>query len=138
MALRVLQYAATIPANTPEDAPHIVTFDLDNWELEALELQVPTGPGGLMGFAVFNNGVQWIPQPAGSWLVWDNVLQSWPFADQPNASGWSVVGWNVGVYEHTVTVRFHVNLPTQPEVQVAKPTVTFITSEPPELPVVTL
>lgn len=137
MALQVLQYPVTIPPNTLITAPATINLPLDNWEIESIDLEVPAGPAGLMGFAIYNNGVQWIPASAGTWLVWDDVQQSWQFEDQPNGSGWSVVGYNGGFFSHTVTVRFHVN-PTQPAAgNVTPPSITFVTT-PPESPVTVL
>lgn len=131
MALRVFQFAATIPANTPPGAPATVPLQIDNWALEAIDLEVPAGPAGLMGFAIFNNGVQWIPASPGQWLVWDDVQQSWPLSAQPDASGWAVVGYNTGTYDHTVTVRMHVNPPAPAASTNMLPAVTFVTTPSP-------
>lgn len=138
MALRVFQFVATIPAGTTKAAPVTIPLTLDNWDIELLDLEVPAGPAGLMGFYVANNGVQWIPQSPGQFLVWDDVQQSWPFYDQPNASGWQIVGYNLGFFPHAVTVRFHVNPPAVDATPPAPPVVTFVTSNVAELPVVTL
>lgn len=131
MAQRVLQFAATIPAGTLQSAPATVNLDVDNWELEQIDLEVPAGPAGLMGFAVYNNGVQWIPFTPGTWLVWDDVQQSWPFTDQPNASGWAIVGYNTGDYDHSVIVRMHVNNPQQAQPAPAAPTIQILTTPAP-------
>lgn len=138
MALRVLQFAATIPAGTTKASPYTVPLALDNWEAEAIDLEVPAGPAGLMGFAVFNNGEQWLPLPAGTWLVWDNVRETWSLYGQPNASGWQIVGYNTGTYDHTITVRFHVNPPSTTQILPTAPALTFVTSEAPERPPVVL
>jgi hypothetical protein len=131
VAQSVLQFACTIPPNTPSSAPVTIPLDVDNWELESIDLEVPAGPSGLMGFAVYNNGMQWIPSTPGAWLVWDDILQSWYMDDQPNASGWAVVGYNEGFFEHTVTVRFHVNSTVVAAAATPPPTVTFVTSDTP-------
>lgn len=129
MAQRVLQYTATIPANTPIATPVTVGFNLDNWTIESIDLEVPPGPNGLMGFQVVNNGVPWIPNSTGEYIVWNNARDSWYFTDQPNASGWGVQGYNLDVaYPHAVTVRFHVNAIVVPTAAAAAPTVTFVTT----------
>lgn len=124
MALRVLEFAVTIPAGTAKSALEVTPLDLDNWEVEVLDLEVPPGPSGVMGFYVANNGVQWVPFTKGAFLVWDDVRASWPLQGQPNASGWQLVGYNEGQYDHTVTVRFHVG---QPKTAAAIPTVPSFT-----------
>ena len=132
MAQRVYQFAATIPAGTPISTPVTVPLSLDNWELESLDLEVLPGPSGLLGFYVANNGVQWIPQGAGEFRGWDDVRQSWAFDDQPNASGWEIVGYNLGNWDHTVTARFHVNAPTIAQQQAGLPTLTVVTTPAPQ------
>lgn len=136
MAFRVFQYVAVIPAGTLPTAPATTHITLDNWVIESIDLEVLPGPSGLMGFYVANNSVQWIPQSPGTWLVWDDVQMNWPMSDQPDGSGWAIVGYNTGTYDHSVTARFHVNQPAQPTVP--PPTFTIITSDLPARPVVTL
>lgn len=113
MAERVLQYAATIPAGTAIDAPAAIDFPLDNWDVERIDLEVPPGPAGTMGFYLANNGQPWIPRNPGEWLIWDDRAISITPTGYPSASGWAITGYNVGAYDHTVTVRFHVN-PVEP------------------------
>lgn len=129
MAQRVFQFAATIPAGTPQSAPVTVPLAIDNWNLESIDLEVPPGPSGLMGFYVANNGVQWIPATPGAWLVWDDVQQSWWMQDQPNASGWEVTGYNTGVYPHSVIVRMHVNPTTTGSTSTTPATLTVVTTQ---------
>lgn len=131
MALRVYQFTVTIPAGTLKTAPQTTSLDIDGWDLETLDLEVPPGPAGLMGFYVANNGVQWIPQGAGEWLVWDDVSKSWPLIEQPNASGWEIVGYNLGDYDHDVIVRMHVNLPAGQQAGSAPPAITFVSTPTP-------
>lgn len=134
MALRVFQFACTIPGGTLKSAPVTVPIALDNWELESIDLEVPAGPSGLMGFHVANNGLQWIPATPGAWLVWDDTQQTWYMQDQPNASGWAVTGYNEGFFDHTVTIRFHVNPPTTAAAPTTPTTVTFVSSDAPTDP----
>jgi hypothetical protein len=109
MAYRIVPFAVTIPAGTLKTAPVTIPLNLDNWEIEALDLEVPPGPAGLMGFQIANNGVPYIPYGAGQWLVWDDVKERYQLDEQPNASGWAIIGYNLGTYDHQVIARFHVN-----------------------------
>jgi hypothetical protein len=129
MALRVLQYTKVIPAGTPKSAPIVLPMSLDNWAIEQIDLEVDVGPSGLMGFYISNNGVPWIPNSIGEYLIWNGQSQSWPFTDQPTGSGWAVVGYNIGNYDHSVAVRFHVNPIVVPEAVTAPAVVTFVTSD---------
>lgn len=134
MAIRVLPFTATIPANTPKATPYVIAIDLDYWDIESIDLEVPPGPSYLMGFYVANNGIQWFPFGTDEWVVWDDRAESWPVTGQPNAGGWSIVGYNLDTqYDHAVTVRFHVN-PPAPSSSVVPP-ITIISTPAPSTPV---
>lgn len=126
MAERVLQATATIPADTAVATPHVVALPFDNWEIELIELEVPAGPSGTMGFQLSNNGRPWIPRSVGEWIVWDDRQESFYPTDYPTASGWQVTGYNLGAYDHAVIVRFHVNPVTQQAAQNVPLVLTFI------------
>lgn len=136
MAYRVLQFTSTIPAGTALASPVTLPLALDNWVIESVDLEVPPGPAGLMGFYVANNGIPWIPYGTLPWLVWDDVQQSWFFTDQPSGSGWSIVGYNTGVFPHAVKSRWHVNLTPAGSAQVSTPSVTVVSGAAELTPVV--
>lgn len=130
MAQLVHQYLSTIPAGTPKASPHTDQIGLNNLVIESIELEVPAGPNGLMGFYVANGGTQWMPSTAGTWLIWDDKIETWRLENQPHGGGWSIVGYNTGKYPHTITTRWHVNPldtpgPAGPDYI---PSVTFIVS----------
>lgn len=138
MAIRVLPFAVTIPAGTPETAPATVPIDLDGWVVQRLDLDVPAGPAGLMGFQIYNNGVPWIPYGPGEWIIWDDAKDSYYLEDQPTASGWAVVGYNTGTYDHQVTVRFHVVPVVAADSAVLPSAPVFVTTQTAPSPVLTL
>lgn len=109
MAERVLQSTATIPAGTPFAAPVTVKLPFDGWDIEAIDLEVPPGPTGALGFQLANNGVPWVPRTPGEWLIWDDHWERFTPTNYPAAGGWQVIAWNVGSFAHNVVVRFHVN-----------------------------
>jgi len=131
MAVRVLPFPVTIPAGTPESAPVTIPLALDNWVVEQIDLDVPPGPGGLVGFQVYNNGVALLPYGAGEWIIWDNKSQSFPLENLPTGSGWAVVGYNTGSYPHTINVRMHVSPPSAQAPPPPPTVVTFVTSDTP-------
>ena len=127
MAAEVHQFTAPIPAGTLQTAPVVVPLAIEYLSIESIDLEVPPGPSGLMGFYLARNGQQWIPYEAGEWIVWDDRFDSWILTNQPTGGGWQVVGYNEDVYSHDVIVRFHVNL-LSPIVASAPPVPTFVTS----------
>lgn len=112
----VRQFTSVIPANTAKSSPVTIKLNTGYWSIESIDLEVPAGPEGLMGFQLWIGGGQWIPYEAGEYVVWDDVADSWSMNDQPPGQQWSVVGYNLdGVNGHQVVVRFHIDPVSTPE-----------------------
>ena len=109
MAERVLQHITTIPAGTTAADPTVDELGFDNWDVERIDLQVPPGPLGCMGFYLANNGMPWIPRALGEWIVWDDHRETFYPTGYPTGAGWQLVGYNTGTFPHVVICRFHVN-----------------------------
>ena len=109
MSEYVYQYSLTIPAGTSKSSPAEFFVPIDNLEIEAIELEVPHGPAGTMGFAIFNSGTAWKPDLPGAWIVWNGKTDTWWLDGQPNAGHWSIRGYNTGAYDHTVYTRWFVS-----------------------------
>ena len=107
VATEVHAFQVTIPAGTSVGAPYVETLTLDYRTIVTVDLMVPSGPGGVMGFAVWHSGTQVLPIEPGVWFVWDGLDQSWDMTDLPDSQGWQVAGYNSGDYDHTVYVRLH-------------------------------
>lgn len=138
MAAEIHQFTAVIPAGTPASALAVVKMPLTSFDIEQIDIEVPPGPAGLMGFYLALSGQQWVPFETGQFLVWDNRIASWKLNNQPTSYGWEVHGYNTGVNAHKVVVRFHVNIPPSPLTPSAAPVITFVTSNVPATDLVTL
>jgi hypothetical protein len=115
MATEIHQFSATIPAGTLPSALFTVPLEQANYEIESIDIEVPPGPSGLMGFYLALDDTQWIPWEQGEFIVWNDRTASWDTENQVVNAGWNVVGYNGGAYDHTITVRFHTNpLPGPP------------------------
>lgn len=107
MATEVRRFAVTIPANTAESSPVTTDTSFPAMVVERIDIRVPPGPSGLMGFRLSMNGAQVIPLNLGSWIVTDNEIISWPMDDLPNSGQWAVTGYNTDTeYDHTVYVHY--------------------------------
>lgn len=134
MAEYAIRATATIDGGTTIDDPETVAITLDNWIVVQVDLEVPPGPAGLMGFYLSNNGNPWIPYVAGEYFIWDDHQQSFPVTDYPTGSGWEVTGYNTGSYSHDVFVTFHVNAITAPDADTPVPplVLTFVETGVPQ------
>lgn len=129
MAAEVHQFSATIPAGTPMDSPVSIPLEQANYEIESIDLEVPPGPSGLVGFVLALDDTQWLPWELGEYIIWNDRTENWPLNDQVVNGGWNIVGYNLGVYDHTVTIRFHVN-PLDIDTTAIAPTLTIISNPP--------
>jgi hypothetical protein len=139
VAERVLQHVTTIPAGTPDTAPWVEALGFHDWDVERIDLIVPPGPAGTMGFYLANNGVPWVPRALNEWLVFDDRELIVVPTGYPTGTGWQIVGYNDGKYDHDVIALFHVNaIDVAARQTVDLPVLTFIEHDVKPLPVVTL
>lgn len=107
-AIKTYTFQPTIPAGTPLVSPVTLAMQFPIYQVDRIEIKVPHGPNGNMGFYIALSGTQVIPYVPGNWLVLDDDNLSWDFSDLPNSGAWELVGYNTGFYPHTVYVRFFV------------------------------
>lgn len=129
MATEIHQYTVTVPANTPQSALYTAKLALNNRVIVSLDLEVPPGPEGNLGFFLGHSGFQLMPLEAGEFIVWDDTKDSWPVENYPTGLGWFVSAYNLdAAYTHEVVVRFHTVYPTIPTGPTTAPAITFISS----------
>lgn len=110
MAREIRAFAATIPAGTPIAAPIKFDMSFPVRAVDGLEIIIPSGPNGFVGFAVTNSGQPVIPYNAGAFIVGNNEKIAWPLSDQITSGSWGLLGYNTGRYAHTIYVRFMLDL----------------------------
>ena len=114
MAREVQRFSATIPAGTPKSAPVQINFAMPARVVEEVEIIVPPGPRGEVGFQLGTSGSQIIPITPGQFIVTDNEEIHWPLEGQIDSGAWQMIAYNTGSFNHTIEVRFLVNLVQQP------------------------
>lgn len=110
MAAEVRQFTATIPAGTPKTAPVTVNLTMPTRIVRAVRWRVPPGPAGLMGFALAAAGVPIVPWNTGGWIVADNESDELPLEGQIDSGAWQLMGYNLGVKDHSVLLTFQLDL----------------------------
>jgi hypothetical protein len=109
MADRYPAFLVTIPAQTPANAPVRRPVIFPAGTVVEIELRVPAGAAGLVGFALAQAGQQVIPENADGIYVADNEVLRFEVADTLRNGDWQVIGYNTDVYDHRLNVRFAVN-----------------------------
>lgn len=109
MAQRIESPIATIPAGTAVAAPVAIPFTWVEGIVRVIEIDVPPGPSGLVGFYLTQSGTQLIPKTRGQFIITDDHFFSWPVEDFPNGSKWACVGYNTDKYDHSIQFHFHID-----------------------------
>lgn len=111
MADEIRQYTATIPANTPSTAPVTTAMTMPPREVIRVEIIVPPGVSGLVGFALQMSGVTVIPYQSDKWIVTADEKIVWDLQGYPDSGDWQLIGYNTGTLDHSIMVRFLLNVP---------------------------
>jgi len=110
MAQELWSFQATITAGSTVFAPTRVATKMPPRQVDRLEIVVPPGPSGVMGFAVTMSGVNVIPVQPGTFMITDNERIAWDLSNLPNSGDWQVTGFNGGVFDHTIYLRWLVEV----------------------------
>lgn len=108
---QVFAFAATIPAGTAVASPTTTSMTLPTRFVRRIVTKVPPGPAGFMGFRIAAAGVQIIPINVGAWIITDNEEMTWDVSNMIESGAFQLIGYNTGIYAHTVYVRFEVDVP---------------------------
>lgn len=106
MATRIEGFDATIPPGALPAAPTVTPLAFQDAYVERIEIVVPDGPSGLMGFAIFYGSQQVIPFKAGQWIIANGETISWNVTDYPTGGQWALRGYNIDAFPHTLHLRF--------------------------------
>lgn len=112
MAVEVRETAVTTPAGTTAAAPQVTDLSFPPRLVTRIEVRVPPGPAGTLGFRLGSGGVQVIPINPGGWVVTDDEVIGWDLTGQITSGAWQLISYNTGSLPHTVYVRFLLDLVT--------------------------
>lgn len=110
MAREIRRFTVTVPAGTAIATPQVTNLIMPSRVVREVEVVVPPGPRGEVGFALGAAGVAVIPINAGAWLVTNDEVIRWPLEGFWDSGSWQIRAYNTGRYVHTLEVRFLVDL----------------------------
>lgn len=110
MAVEIRAFTLTIPAGTPSTAPVVEDCSFPPRVVQAVQVIVPAGPSGLVGWRILNSGLPVIPYDSDPWIVASGEVISWPLENQITSGSWQVSGYNTGSLDHKVYFRFLLEL----------------------------
>lgn len=113
MAIEIRSAQVTVPAQTPVSAgfSQVVTFPAR--VVTQINVKVPPGPRGNMGFAIGTSGMPVIPADLGDFIVTDDEEIEYPLAGYWDSGSWEVFAFNTGNYPHTLFLTFLLDLVQQ-------------------------
>lgn len=106
MAQEIQKFSVTIPSGTDIAAAQVFSLGFAPRKVNEVEIMIPPGPRGEVGFQLGFGGSQLIPFTPGQWVVADDEVIHWPLEDMPDSGAWQLIAYNTGTYDHTLEVRF--------------------------------
>lgn len=108
MANRIEPFEVTIPANTAIASFQRTDLSMQDGRADKVQIRVPPGPSGLVGFKIAHSGQSVIPYFVDRWFITDNDKLDWDLANYPQGDAWQLWAYNLDVYAHTLYLWFHV------------------------------
>jgi hypothetical protein len=111
MAAEIRQFTVLVPANTLASAPISQPTRFPARVVEAVEIVVPPGPNGNVGFRLENSGIPVIPYDSDAWVITNDEKIVWPLSGYITSGSWGVRAYNTGTQDHVIYLRFLLNIP---------------------------
>lgn len=106
MAERIEVGSITITAGTLSSAPMTKDVSFKDGIVDRVELVVPDGCNGLVGFALQAAHQQVIPWTNAGWIIANDEVIVWPLDGYISSGSWQLIGYNTDVFDHTIYARF--------------------------------
>lgn len=104
--IRAYQVSVTVATGSTSAAPVTTPIVIDDIYCYSVEVEVPDGPAGLMGFYIQYASTQIVPWgPNGTYLRVDDYEHTYPVEAELGKS-LAVVAYNTGAWPHTIYMRF--------------------------------
>jgi hypothetical protein len=109
VAERIEAPTVTVPAGTPISAPQTTNLSWLDGRLVRVEIVIPPGPSGFVGFQIGHSNQVIIPRNTSQFIVDDGKTLDWEIDNYPTGAKWFVRVYNTGLYVHTLYFRMHIN-----------------------------
>lgn len=106
MADEFRAFGVTVPAGTAIAAPQITALPTPIDRLVTrIEMRVPPGCNGLVGFALQQAHQSVIPYGLGQWIITNDEIIGWDIGGVLSDGDWSIAAYNTGSFAHTLQIR---------------------------------
>ncbi len=111
MASETRNFAATIPAGTAIATPATVDISFPPRLVRSIRWRVPIGAFGQVGFALASGGQIFLPVNKSGWIIANDEYDTVPIYGAIESGAWQLIGYNLGIYDHTVYLTFQMDTP---------------------------
>lgn len=108
MANRIEPFTVTVPAGTPIAAYQKTNLSMQDGRIDRIQIRIPPGPSGLVGFRLAHSGQSVIPYTGERWFVTDSDKLDWDTEGYPENDAWQLWAYNTDIYDHVIYVWMHV------------------------------
>lgn len=108
MADRIEPFTVTVPAETTIANFQRTDLAFRDGRVDRIQIIVPPGPSGLVGFRLAHSGQSIIPYTDERWFVVDDLRLDWDADNYPTGGAWELWAYNTDIYSHDLHVWFHV------------------------------
>lgn len=109
MADETYAFQVLTPVGTALASPLVTNIAMPPRTVRSIEVRIPPGPNGELGFAIGMNNVSVVPVVPNTWVVTSDEVKVWDVTLGLNSGAWQVMSYNTGIYPHTIQVIFHVD-----------------------------
>lgn len=110
MAVEIRDFTVTIPAGTAISAHFSASLAIPPRVVTQINVRVPPGPRGEVGFSIASGGINIIPVTNGDFIVTDNEDLIYPLEQTITSGAWQLLGYNTGSFPHTLRVYLYCDL----------------------------
>lgn len=112
MAIEVRHFPVVVPPGSTPSGPLTTSMTFPDRVVAWIEVHVPPGPKGQVGFFIASSRAQVVPYTATPplFVVADNRVFRWDLTAQPTSGDWQLVAYNTGNFPHTLRVDFGLEL----------------------------
>lgn len=109
MSDRIEWFTVNVPAGTLSTAPITVPCIFQQGLVTEIDISVPPGPAGNVGFFIVAGGSQYVPRTPGSFVIVDDVYLEWPLGKAITSGSWAVTAYNTDTFAHVLQVGFQID-----------------------------
>lgn len=111
MPAEVRAFTVTVPAGTTQAAPATFPLAVPVRTLRSVQVIVPGGCVGLVGFQIASGGVQIIPANQGGWIIANDEQIKWATDNYPTSGAFQAIAYNGDAFPHNLYFRLELDPP---------------------------